>query len=132
MIIRLSLALFLLNTLAAQTCMTLSTVSVPPGTPASLDLWLTSTTDVFPAALRWTLPFPSSDIASLTIEEGPAAKNTGKAVTCAPGPDGYTCLAVGTNGQTIRDGIVARVIVTLAPETTNLTLPILNLLVVSQ
>jgi hypothetical protein len=127
-----ALLAFLLPDLKAQICLTLSTAAVEPGGTASLDLSLNaSASDPPPAALQWTLQFPSSAIRSLTVDDGPAVTTAGKTVICAPKTDGYTCLAVGGNLKTIGNGVIAKITAALAPDAATATIQVVNPLAAS-
>jgi hypothetical protein len=117
--------------LNAQICLTLSTAAAPSGT-VSLELSLNSSaSDPPPAALQWTLQFPASTIRSLTVDDGPSVTAAGKTVICAPNANGYTCLAVGGNLNTIGNGVIAKITAALAPDATAATIQVVNPLAAS-
>jgi hypothetical protein len=82
---------------------------------ATFDLLLRSVPGGKPAALQWTFQYASSDIATLTVDDGPALAPSGKSTFCAGSPGFFTCLAAGLNTKAIGDGIIAKVTATLAP-----------------
>ena len=117
--------------LKAQICLTLSTATAPSGT-ASLELSLNSSaSDPTPAALQWNLQFPSSAIRSLAVDDGPSVTAAGKTVICAPNANGYTCLAVGGNLNTIGNGVIAKITAALAPDAAAATIQVVNPLAAS-
>jgi hypothetical protein len=123
MVRHLAFLLFFLHGLNAQPCLSLSTVSVSPGSRASLDLSLNS--PEMPASLQWVFQFPDS-INSFTVEDGPATTAARKTILCAGDAAAYTCLVTGGNGNTISNGVVARVSVSLSPNAVNAIISIRN------
>ena len=107
---------------AQTTSLTLSSATVTPDGTASLDLSLDSSSGVPPAAIQWTFQYSSSSISSIAVDDGPMSTSAGKTVFCAGDANGYTCLAVGLNAETIADGVVAKVTVVLAPGTSAATI----------
>ncbi len=89
--------------------------SAGPGGRATLDLSFVSAPDEPVAALQWTFQFSPNTIAGIAVEDGPAVSAIGKTVICGGGVAAYKCVAVGANTDTIRDGTVARLIITLVP-----------------
>ncbi|HLJ77160.1 MAG TPA: hypothetical protein VKT75_07090 [Acidobacteriaceae bacterium] len=103
-----------LGCLNAQTCLVLSSPVVNADGTASLDLSVyTSKPAETPSALQWTFSYPSS-IRGLTVDDGPALLAVGKTAICSQTPGAYNCLAVGSNAHPIGNGVIARVIATLA------------------
>src|ERR1035438_7470449 len=92
----------------------LSPASATPGAVVAVNLSLTTST-TSPAGLQWTLNYPASSIAAVYATEGPAAISAGKSVSCASGVGNYTCLATGINSNTIPNGVVAVISLTLSP-----------------
>lgn len=111
----LPLLVFLIHGLQAQPCLSLSTGAVAQDGTATLDLTLNSSLEPPPASLQWTFLFPSADINSLIVDDGPATTAAGKTVICTENAGAYTCLAVGKNANTIANGVIARVTAVLAP-----------------
>ena len=92
----------------------LAPASATPGAVVAVNLSLTSST-TSPAGLQWTLNYPASSITAVYATEGPAAISAGKSVSCASGVGNYTCLATGINSNTIPNGVVAVISLTLSP-----------------
>ena len=107
---------FLMPVLNAQTTLVLSSATATSLESASLELSLDSSDGVTPAAVQWTFQYPAAAIRSITVEDGPALVAAGKTVLCGGDASAYTCLAVGLNAELIPDGVVAKVIVELAPD----------------
>jgi len=103
--------------LNGQTCLMLSRAAITSEGTALLDLYLFSPPNAAPAALQWTFQYPPSGITSLTVEDGAELTSAGKTAICAGDKTTYNCLAVGTNTNTIANGIVAKLKVMLAPGT---------------
>jgi hypothetical protein len=101
--------------LTAQTCLVLSPTSISKGGAAMLNLSLYSSPGTAPAAVQWTFQYASSNIRSLTVDDGPMLAPAGKTVMCAGEAAGYNCLAVGLNANTIASGVIAKVAAVLAP-----------------
>jgi hypothetical protein len=106
--------------LNAQTCLVLSPMTIQSDGTASWTLSLNTAIGSIPAALQWTLDLtPSSGISSLKIDDGPALMSTGKTATCAGNTGTFSCVAAGSNRNTITNGIVAQLTAVLSPgETT--------------
>ncbi len=114
---RLSILVALLSSLGiAQTAsLSLSSGSGAPGSVVTLSLVLSGTTT--PAALEWTVTYPTADIASLTIVGGPVATAAGKTVTCNSTAGTATCDIWGMNSNPISNGIVASLAFTVSAAT---------------
>jgi hypothetical protein len=123
-----TLSAFLAPSLFAQTmCLSLSSAAVAPAGTAALELSLKSPLGTpQPASLQWNFHFPSSAISNVTVNDGPAATAADKTVFCAANASTYTCMAVGANAKTIADGVIARVTVMLAIDSTAATIRIGN------
>ena len=107
--------LFWVTGIHAQTCLVLSHPVLGSSGTAKFDLSLRSVPGGRPAALQWAFQYSSSNIAALTVDDGPALAPAGKTTFCAGNSDSFNCLAVGLNANTIGDGIIAKVTATLAP-----------------
>src|SRR5579871_2623585 len=90
----------------------------------SLNLTLTSPVGNEPAALQWTLTYPSSNVVSISAVAGSAATNAGKTLTCSSGSGTYSCIASGMNANIISNGTVAVVNLTIASGVSSTTLGI--------
>jgi hypothetical protein len=100
--------------LAAETCLELSPATISPDGNASLRLSLYSSPGAAPAAVQWTFQYASSNIRSLTVDDGPMLTSAGKTAMCAGNAAAYNCLAVGANSNTIASGVIAMVTAVLA------------------
>jgi len=102
--------------LNAQTCLVLSPATRGVKGTASLDLSLYAVPGQEPSALEWTFEYAFSSVSSLTVQDGPVLASAGKIVLCNVRPGFSKCLVTGANDKKIGNGVVARVIVMLAPE----------------
>ncbi len=80
-----------------------------PGSLITVQMSLTSVPGTEPAALQWTLGYPSSIISSVTAAAGSAALAAGKSVICY----GNTCVLFGGNAQPILNGPVVTLTIQL-------------------
>jgi hypothetical protein len=80
--------------------------TVQPG--GSVTVPLTLSGGMQPAAVQWTLLYPSS-ILSVTTADGPAAVAAGKNSTCASSSGQTICIVAGLNLNTLSDGVIASV-----------------------
>src|SRR5580704_11564749 len=87
--------LLLTSGLTAQTCLVLSPATISSDGTASMNLSLYSAPGTPPAAVQWTFQYPSSNIRSLTVDDGPMLTAAGKITMCAGDAAAYKCLAVG-------------------------------------
>ncbi|MBZ5618405.1 MAG: hypothetical protein LAQ69_06665 [Acidobacteriia bacterium] len=100
-----------------------------PGGSAVLNLSFTASPFNQLAALQWTLTYAPAEILSLTAVAGPSAASADKLLTCSARAGSLTCILAGMNSNTIPNGIVAFVNVTLAPTlTTSTTVGVANTL----
>jgi hypothetical protein len=117
--------------LTAQTCLVLSPASISADGSALLNLALYSSPGTAPAAVQWTFHYASSNIRSLTVDDGPMLTLAGKTAMCAGTAAGYNCLAVGFNANTIASGVIAKVTAVLAPGASAAAISIANTLAAS-
>ncbi len=99
----------------AQSTLTLSSINAAPGSTITLNLSLASPAGSEPTGLQWTLGYPSTAVASVSMAASPSATAAGKSLACSGRPAAYTCIAYGMNSTTIANGIVAVATVTLTP-----------------
>jgi hypothetical protein len=98
----------------AQTAtLALSSAEIISGESAVLELSL-SAVDLPPAAVEWVLQVPALNVSRLTIYDGPPLAAAGKTVICSGDATSLKCLLIGLNQETISDGVIAKVTVTLA------------------
>lgn len=114
------------SALRAQTCLVLVPPTYNPDGTAWLELSLYSFHRTPPAAVQWTFQYSTSNISSLTVDDGPALTAAGKTAFCAGDGAEYKCLAVGLNANTIANGVIAKVTAVLAPGSTTATIQITN------
>jgi hypothetical protein len=117
--------------LTAQTCLVLSPAPGASTGTALLKLSLYSSPGTPPAAIQWTFQYASSNIHSLTVDDGPMLTAAGKMAMCAGNAAAYNCLAVGVNKNTIPSGVIAMVTAVLAPGASTAAISITNALAAS-
>lgn len=83
--------------------LSLSSGSGAAGSNVALNLSLASPTGSEPAAVEFSVNYPSDQMASFTAVAGSAATAAGKSLTCS----GQTCLLYGLNNQILQNGVVA-------------------------
>src|SRR5439155_25437008 len=72
------------------------------------------------AALQWKLTYSPSDFRGVTIGLGPAGSSVNKALACNTGTPGqYACLVSGMNMNTLPNGVLANVNLTISSSTAN-------------
>ncbi|HVN04452.1 MAG TPA: putative Ig domain-containing protein [Bryobacteraceae bacterium] len=76
---------------------------------------MTSTTGNAPAGLQWTFTYPASAVTGITVTPGSAATAAVKLVYCTNSAGSDLCLLTGINVNTISNGVVAVVTLTLSP-----------------
>jgi len=106
----------------------LSSASTFPGGTASLTLSLTSPSGNQPAALQWTVSYSPSDVTAITAIASPGSISNGKTILCAGSPGSYTCFLSGLNVNTIQDGVVAIINITVSTTVTTTSIGITNAL----
>jgi trimeric autotransporter adhesin len=99
--------------LCAQSSLTLSSATVTTAVTVPLNLSLSSPAGSAPAALQWTMTYSTASVTSVSVAAGASATAAGKSISCAGGAVAYTCIASGLNSNTIANGVVAVVTVTL-------------------
>jgi len=105
--------------MAQLASLSLSSGSGKPGSVVSLNLSLGSTTTQ-PGAVQWTLTYPPKDFSSISVSTGAAANSASKSVTCNNNTAGISnCVAYGINTNTIANGVVATVALTISSTTTD-------------
>jgi trimeric autotransporter adhesin len=84
------------------------------GTAQAVNLNLTSPSGSEPATLQWTLTYPANAVVAISASAGAAATNAAKTLSCSSAAGAYSCLVSGLNANTISNGVVAVVNVSLA------------------
>ena len=119
-VLRLSSLLLLTHVANAQTAsLGLSPGTGSPGNVVNLTLSLASTV-AQPAALQWTMSYATNDFSAIGVAVAGAASAASKSVSCnntIPGVS--TCVIYGVNSNTIANGTVATVSLTIAGSTTD-------------
>lgn len=99
------------DALHAQAGLMLTSVGIPAGASATLDLSLTASRSFGPVAFQWTLQMEG--VAAVTVSPGSALTDAGKTAVCSGDAATYKCLAVGWTLDPIADGILARITVAI-------------------
>ncbi|MEO7142930.1 MAG: Ig domain-containing protein [Bryobacteraceae bacterium] len=100
---------------AAQTAaLSLSSGSGSPGSVVTLDLLLASTEGP-PAALAWTASYATKDITAVSV----AASGTTTSISCNNTPGTSKCVVWSLNSNTISNGVVATLALTISSTTTD-------------
>ena len=84
-------------------------LSFSSGGASALALNVTGTA---PAAMQWTLSYPTNQVSGVSVTAGPAATAAGKSVQCMAGSGSYSCVLSGMNSNTLASGTVANVTIT--------------------
>ena len=92
--------------------LSLASGSIPSGATISLNLSLSAS--IAPAAVQWAFSYSASDVTSISVAAGPALTAAGKSLSCNTANGSTICLASGLNANTIANGVVAVVNITLA------------------
>jgi hypothetical protein len=108
---------FLAADLSAQACLSLSPPSISGDQTVILELSLNSPPKARPVAIQWTLSTSSSGVISVAADEGPSLPSGRKAAICVGTAAAYRCIVAGANAEPVRDGLIARITVNLAPGT---------------
>src|SRR6202011_4321989 len=94
--------------------LTLSAGSGAQGSSVPLNLSLNAPTGQAPTALQWTLSYAPGNIVSVNLVNGAALTGAGKTLNCTAQVGSVACLASGMNANSIGNGVVAVVTVTLS------------------
>ena len=93
----------------------LSPAGAPSANALALNLSLTTPPGATqPAALQWAFTSPGGALSNISVAAGPALLAAQKSLICYGPPTGLICVASGINTNTVRDGVIAIVSVTLA------------------
>lgn len=114
------------SVLPAQS-LALVSVGQQPDNSILLNLSL-STSGIQPAALQFAFSYSDAAIASLSVAGGPALTSPQKSLYCNGNAANYICVAAGLNDNTISDGVVATVSVTLAAGVNTASISVSNTL----
>ena len=117
--VSLFIALFILLTQVgwAQVSLGLSSSGVQSSSMV-LNIVLNSVAGSEPAALQWTLAYPTASVIQAVVTAGPQATAAAKSVTCKAGSGAQTCILDGLNTSKILNGIVATATLQLSSSST--------------
>ena len=94
--------------------LSLASGSSLPGGSVTLNVSL-SGSGSSPAALQWTMGYSAQHFSSVSVATGASATAAGKSIECSSGSGSRICVLSGVNGNTMADGVVARVTLTVSP-----------------
>lgn len=94
---------------SAQVTLSMDSGNAVAGTSTKLDLSMSGSQ---PAALQWSLTYPTSTISSVIFSASPTAQAAGKTLNCATGTGFVSCVLYGLNMNAIPSGMVAAATVT--------------------
>jgi len=118
--------------IAAAQSLTLPSATVSSTGTVALALTLSlPTSSSAPSALQWTLQYPTAGISNVQMTAGPSAASAGKTLACSPQPGAYTCILSGANTNSLAQGVVATVNLTVAATSGNIALGLANVIGVS-
>ncbi len=123
------LAIVLVLTLAApavaqQATLSLSSGSSVPGGSISLDVSLTTSGGAQHAAVQWTMTYPPSAVATVSVAAGASATAAGKTLSCAGTSGNMECILWGLNANILGDGQLATATFTIAPGASSGAVPV--------
>lgn len=99
--------------------------SASPGGTATVNLTLTNANGAAPASLQFTLGYPTTSVAGVTLNAGSSANSAGKVLNCTSGTTGQTaCLLYGIDAAVIGNGVLATIGVQLAAKPASTTFPV--------
>ncbi|HLN00334.1 MAG TPA: cohesin domain-containing protein [Bryobacteraceae bacterium] len=87
----------------------------------SLNVQLQSSSGQQAAGIQWTLSYSPADFTAIQVTAGPTAIAAGKSVSCAGTSAAYECLVVGVNSNTIPDGVLAVISLTVSRSASDTT-----------
>src|ERR1700748_2308357 len=92
---------------AQHATVSLGSGSMGPDGSASVDISLVTSGGVQPAGLQWTMTYPISAVAKVSVVAGGGANAAGKSVICNDTAGRIICILVGLNRLVLSDGVVA-------------------------
>src|SRR5579859_5574929 len=92
--------------------LSLSSPSAVSGQTVALNLALNSASTTAPAALQWTIAYPSGSVDAVSL--GNTLPVAGKSLTCVGGVGTFSCVLNGPNQDAIPSGAVATILVTIS------------------
>jgi hypothetical protein len=113
------IAFLSVTTFAQNVSLSLDAGSGAPGSTVSLPMHI-ATQGLQVAAVEWTLAYAPADFSGVSIQPGSSASSSGKAASCntiAPGQ--YICVLYNLNSNTISDGVLANVLLTVSNSPSN-------------
>ena len=112
----------------AQGTLGLASGFATPGSTVSLNLSFSAGGNA-PAALEWSLSYPSATVTSFQATAGPALTASSKTLSCNGGGGVLTCVAAGLNSGAIGSGVVAVLTATVSASAGGtVSIPIGNLM----
>jgi hypothetical protein len=102
-----------------QVAIALDSGTAVPGGTVSLNLSLTVSGAALPAAVQWTMNYPSSVVVSVSVAAGSSLTQAVKSLNCSSTAGGTTCIAYGVNQNVINAGPLATATFNISPNAPN-------------
>jgi hypothetical protein len=83
--------------------------SAAPGASITVPVMTTASGGAQPAAVRWTIGYPSADLSIVNITAGASVTAASKSIACSSTAGSTTCVAYGINSNIIGNGALANV-----------------------
>ncbi len=99
--------------LSQSVTLELSSGVASPGTAVTLALTLNAR-GASPASIQWALQYAAADFSSTTVTTGPAARQSGKVVSCNESSGSTVCILSSLDATPIANGVVANVTLTVS------------------
>ena len=114
--------LLLARSMLAQTAtVSLGAAGTVPGGTVTIPLTLSGTAN--PAAIEWTFAY-TPDITNIWMTDGPSTVSAAKSTTCSNLPGKTVCVLAGLNQNTVLDGVVANISLTVSSAPSSATIPV--------
>src|SRR5579863_7893675 len=109
---------------AQQATVSLGSGSGVAGGSVNLGVYLSTSGGAQPAAVQWTMTYPPSAVATVSVAPGASATAADKTLACSSTSGTMQCLFWGLNSNVIGDGNLAVATFTIAPGTLSGAVPI--------
>lgn len=91
----------------AQLSLNIGSLSIAPGSPASVNISMNSSSGTLPSVVQWTLNYSSTSLSGMSLQPGSAAVAAGKTLSCASRTGSVSCVVWGMNRNIVPNGVVA-------------------------
>ena len=109
---------------AQQVALSLGSARLTRGQSISLDLSLATSGGAQPTALQWTMAYPASAVASVSVTPGAATTAASKNVKCSSGTGKTVCIVFGMDDGAVGNGVLATATLNLTTGTAVSSAPI--------